>query len=64
MLNEKKAYQTEVELVLIDELVPKDHLLRKIKKHIDFTFINDMCRDFYCEDNGRTAKNPSFKVRI
>lgn len=58
MLNEKKAHQTEVELVMIDELVPKDHLLRKIKKHIDFTFINEMCREYYCEDNGRPAIEP------
>lgn len=58
MLNEKKGHQTEVELVMIDDLVPKDHLLRKIKKNIDFTFINDMCREYYCEDNGRPAIEP------
>ena len=64
MLSEKKFHQTEVELVMIDELVPKDHLLRKIKKHIDFTFINDMCREYYCEDNGRPAIEPSIVFKM
>ena len=58
MLEEKKSQQTEVELVMIDDLVPQDHLLRKIKKHIDFGFINDMCRAYYCLDNGRPAIEP------
>jgi len=58
MLDEEKAHQTEVELVMIDDLVPQDHLLRKIKKHIDFSFINDMCREYYCLDNGRPAVEP------
>lgn len=58
MLTETNSHQTEVELVMIDNLVPEDHLLRKIKKHIDFSFINDMCREYYCEDNGRPAIEP------
>jgi transposase len=58
MLEEEKNHQTEVELVMIDDLVPQDHLLRKIKKHIDFSFINDMCREYYCLDNGRPAVEP------
>lgn len=58
MLEEEKAHQIEMELVMIDDLVPEDHLLRKIKKHIDFSFINDMCREYYCPDNGRPAIEP------
>ncbi len=58
MLEEEKNHQAEIELVMIDDLVPGDHLLRKIKKHIDFSFINDMCREYYCLDNGRPAIEP------
>ena len=47
MLNEQNSRQTEVELVIIDNLVPEGHLLRKIKKQIDFTFINEMCREYF-----------------
>ena len=58
MLEEQTSHQGEIELVIIDSLVPEDHLLRKIKKHIDFSFINDMCREYYCLDNGRPAIEP------
>lgn len=47
-----------MELVYIDELVPKDHLLRKIDKAIDFSFIHDKVKDLYCADNGRPAVDP------
>lgn len=58
MLEERTRHQGEMELVIIETLVPEDHLLRKIKKHIDFSFINTMCREYYCLDNGRPAIEP------
>ncbi len=33
--------QTALEMVTLDSLVPKDHLLRKIDAVIDFSFIHD-----------------------
>lgn len=47
-----------MEIVCIGELVPKDHLLRKISKAIDFEFIRDKVQDLYCADNGRPAIDP------
>ncbi len=64
MLVEKKEDQLEMELVMIDNLVPKNHLLRKIKEHIDFSFINDLCRDYYCKDNGRPAVEPEILFKM
>lgn len=58
MLEEQKSQQAEMELVMINDLVPQDHILRKIKEHIDFSFINEMCREYYCLDNGRPAIEP------
>jgi len=46
MLEEQNSHQGEMELVIIDSLVPED-TWRKIKKHIDFRFINDLCREYY-----------------
>ena len=41
MLREKKEVQQEgYEVVLLDELVSKDHLLRKIAAAVDFSFIH------------------------
>jgi len=47
-----------MEFVSIEELVPKDHLLRKIDKVIDFGFIRDRVKALYCADNGRPAIDP------
>jgi transposase len=37
--------------------VPEDHLLRKIDKYIDFSFILDKVAPYYCENNGRPSIN-------
>lgn len=58
MLKTSKGTQAKMEIVMIDELVPADHLLRKINKYIDFSFINEICKPYYCADNGRPAIEP------
>lgn len=58
MLKRKRAQQTELEFISIEELVPEDHLLRKIDKTIDFTFIYDKVEHLYCADNGRPPIDP------
>ncbi|WP_235466580.1 transposase, partial [Aeromonas australiensis] len=50
--------QFEIEMVTLEELVPQDHLLRKIDKFISFEFIRDKVRHCYCPDNGRPAIDP------
>ena len=39
MINERREAQNEMEVVMIEQLVPQDHLLRKIDKYIDFSEI-------------------------
>ncbi|WP_416101003.1 IS1182 family transposase [Clostridium carboxidivorans] len=58
MIKENNSAQQQLELVYIENLVPKDHILRKIDKYIDFSFIRDLTKDFYCPDNGRPAIQP------
>jgi len=64
MLREHDNKQTGMEFVCIEELVPKDHLLRKIDKVIDFDFIRDKVKDLYCADNGRPAIDPVVLFKI
>ena len=59
MLNDTPPTQTAMEFVTIDELVPQDHLLRKIDKTVDFSFIHGLVKDLYCADNGRPALDPT-----
>ena len=58
MLKKEKNKQLKYEFVCIESLVPQDHLLRKIDRHIDFSFIHDKVKDLYCPDNGRPAVDP------
>ena len=50
--------QSSLEFICIDELVPADHLLRKVEKAIDFSFIHDLVKDLYCPDNARPVLDP------
>ncbi|SEH56487.1 Transposase domain, partial [Halobacillus karajensis] len=58
MFQSRKDRQNELEMVTIEELVPEDHLLRKIDQYIDFSFIPEKVRPFYSEDNGRPSLDP------
>ncbi|OLS36528.1 hypothetical protein BTR22_10850, partial [Alkalihalophilus pseudofirmus] len=58
MLRPIREKQIELEMVSIDQLVPEDHLLRKIDATIDFNFIYDRVKSFYSEDNGRPPIDP------
>ena len=47
--------QRKMEFVVIDDLMPKEHLLRKIDRAVDFMHIYDLVEDWYCKDNGRPS---------
>jgi len=47
-----------MEIISLEELMPEDHLLRKIENNIDFSFICELVKDKYCENNGRPSIDP------
>lgn len=49
---------------LYDVIIPKNHLLRRIKENIDFSFVNPMLRKQYCEHFGRPAKEPEMMFKL
>ena len=49
---------------IYDAVVPQDHLLRKIKDNIDFSFVNPMLKKQYCEEFGRPAKEPEMMFKL
>lgn len=65
MLRDRKTQQqNEYEIVLLEELVPQDHFLRKVDAAVDFSFIHDMCKDLYSPDNGRPAIEPEMLFKM
>jgi transposase len=61
-------YDTQLKLSeyqsLYDIIIEKDNLLRKIKENIDFSFINPMLKESYCEHFGRPAKEPEMMFKL
>lgn len=51
-------------MLSLDQLVPKDYLVRKIDAAIDFTFIYELVEDLYSEDKGRLSIDPVMLFKI
>ena len=59
----KEKKQLSFYSVLYDK-IPKNHILKKIDEAVDFSFVNDLLKDSYCEDFGRPAKEPEMLMRL
>ena len=64
MLTRRKMDRELVEHVVIDQLVPKEHLLRKIEAAVDFTQLYEIVEPLYCENNGRPGIDPVVLFKI
>src|SRR5689334_23024618 len=61
----KNSYTPQVFVyVNIEELVPTNHLLRKIDKIFDLSFVRDLTSSYYCHDNGRPSIDPELFFRM
>ncbi|MEA3514301.1 MAG: transposase [Nanoarchaeota archaeon] len=60
VLRTKKEYQATFisSNCVYKKLIPDDDYFSKIDKEFDFDFIYDELKKFYCENNGRPAKDP------
>lgn len=58
MFRSNEPRQQSFDYINLNEMVPPDHLLRKIDKYIDFSFITEKAKPLYCEDNGRPCIDP------
>ena len=64
MLSKNQGGPPQVQIVSLEELVPQDHLLRKVDAAIDFSFIYDLVEDKYSPDNGRPSIDPVILFKI
>lgn len=53
-----------MDLVILEQMIPEDHLLRRIDRAVDFGFIHELCVPLYCADNGRPAIDPEILLRM
>ncbi|WP_455655123.1 IS1182 family transposase [Phascolarctobacterium sp.] len=64
MLVKEENERNILEFVNMEELIPSDHVLRKIDAAIDFSKIYDLVEDLYCQDNGRPSIDPVVLFKI
>ncbi len=46
------------------DLVPEDHLLRRVDRVLDLSWLHDAVRECYCQDNGRPSIDPESALRL
>ena len=62
--NDSNDKKTQIQMISLDQLVPEDHILRKIDRYIDFSFIYDLVEDKYSAETGRPSIDPVVLIKI
>lgn len=62
--SENNELRDQIQMLSVGDLVPEDHLLRKIDKAIDWSFIYDLVQDKYSPDFGRPSVDPVTLIKI
>ena len=60
----RKDERHEPIIVDLEALVPKDHLLRKIEKVMDYGWLYERLDPYYCHDNGRPGTDPVVLIKM
>lgn len=60
----KKAARRDVVITDIDTLVPKEHLLRKIEKVMDYDWLYERLDPYYNHDVGRPGTDPVVLIKM
>lgn len=64
MITKNKNNSTQVQIVSMEDMIPDDHLLKKIDQYIDFNFIYDLVEDKYSQEHGRPSLDPVMLIKI
>ncbi|MCA1041259.1 transposase, partial [Bacillus infantis] len=64
MLTKNNSIQRDqIEMIALDQLVPSNHLVRKVEAAIDFSFIYPLVKDMYSEV-GRPSIDPVVLIKM
>jgi Transposase and inactivated derivatives len=64
MTKDGSANREQIEFLSIDQLVPEEHLVRKLENAINWNFIYELVEDKYSEDNGRPSVDPVTLIKL
>jgi transposase len=61
----RTPYQAELfSTVIIEDLIPANHILRKIDQAVSFSFVRDLTSELYSKETGRPSIDPEVFVRM
>ncbi len=63
-MEKKRDGRRDVVMTDVEALVPKDHLLRKVEKVMDYDWLYERLSPYYCEDNGRPGIDPVVLIKM
>ena len=64
MISKNGKREPQMQIVSLEQLVPEDHLLRKIDAAVDFDFIYDLVEEKYSTETGRPSIDPVTLIKI
>ena len=64
MTRETAKSREQVQLLSLDDLVPPDHLVRKLEGALDWNFIYGIVEDKYSDDVGRPSIDPVVLIKL
>ena len=65
MIGRQERWQEDLFVACpLRELIPDDHILKRVDKVLDLSWLRDEVRDSYCLDNGRPGIDPEGAVRL
>lgn len=63
MMTRNYGKQIKFHTLTIENLVPEEHFLRKLDRLVDFSFIYEETKEYYCHHNGRPSVDPVILVK-
>lgn len=63
MLRKETERQQSFYCVLYNK-IPESHILKRVSKVVDFSFINELLEGSYCKNFGRPAKEPEMMMKL
>jgi len=65
MQTKKEKFGYEMTLLPpMETLIPEDHYLRQLDRVLDLSFVHEVVREHYCQDNGRPSIDPEVIIRL
>lgn len=64
MLGERKTEQFEFFAGSLRDLIPDEHILARVDRVLDLTWLRDEVGSLYCSDNGRPGIEPEAALRL